>query len=140
MRELELALKAAADPTRTRILKLLEGESLCGCQLQAVLGIAPSTVSKHLATLRLAGLVEDRRSGRWVEYRLAATPRNTAAAAVLEVVRGSVTKDPKVRADRARLRAVQSIPMDQLCALPAAEVRGVVPEHRAPSTRRPRHG
>ena len=47
MRDLELALKAAGDPTRTRILKLLESGGLCVCQVQAVLGLAPSTVSKH---------------------------------------------------------------------------------------------
>ena len=45
LRELETALKAAGDPTRTRILKLLEGGPLCVCQVQAVLGLAPSTVS-----------------------------------------------------------------------------------------------
>ena len=49
MRNLEAALKAAGDPTRTRILKLLERQDLCVCQVQAVLRLAPSTVSKHLA-------------------------------------------------------------------------------------------
>ena len=63
MRDLELVLKAAGDPTRTRILKLLESGGLCVCQVQAVLGLAPSTVSKHLSILKTAGLVEDRRDG-----------------------------------------------------------------------------
>ena len=80
MRDFELALKAAGDPTRTRILKLLEGGGLCGCQVQAVLGIAPSTISKHLAILRNAGLVEDRRDGKWIEYALTPEGRNPFAS------------------------------------------------------------
>ena len=71
MRDLELVLKAAGDPTRARILKLLEGGGLCVCQVQAVLGLAPSTVSKHLTILKVAGLVTDQRTGKWIEYALA---------------------------------------------------------------------
>lgn len=115
MRDLELALKAAADPTRTRILKLLESGGLCVCQVQAVLDLAPSTVSKHLGILRTAGLVVDRRDGKWVEYALASPAGTAPARQVLELVRGSLGRDPTRLADRRRLRAVKAIPMDQLC-------------------------
>lgn len=116
MRDFELALKAAGDPTRTRILKLLEGGGLCGCQLQAVLGLAPSTVSKHLSILRNAGLVEDQRDGKWIEYALAAGGRNPFAGRVLAMLRGPLDRDPSVAADRKRLREVKAIPLDELCA------------------------
>src|SRR5512141_1919719 len=120
MRDLELALKAAGDPTRTRILKMLEGGGLCVCQVQAVLRLAPSTVSKHLAILRNAGLVEDRRDGKWTHYALATRGPNPFADAVLRMIRGPLDRDPVVVADRKRLREINSIPLVDLCAtLPA---------------------
>ena len=119
MRDLEIALKAAGDPTRTRILKLLEERDLCVCQVQAVLGLAPSTVSKHLAILKSAGLVEDRRDGRWIHYGIASGSHNPYAKAVLAMLRGPLDRDPVVVADRKRLREVRSIPLDELCGVPS---------------------
>src|SRR5512137_1140529 len=104
MRELELALKAAGDPTRTRILKLLESGPLCVCQVQAVLGLAPSTVSKHLALLKSAGLVEDRREGRWIHYALVSEGANLHAQGVLSLLRGALDRDARIVEDRRRLR------------------------------------
>lgn len=64
-------LKAAAEPTRLRILNLLRLGSICVCDLQAVLGSPQPTVSRHLAALRHAGLVVDTRQGPRVLYSLA---------------------------------------------------------------------
>ncbi len=122
MRDFELAMKAVGDPTRTRILKLLGAGGLCVCQVQAVLGLAPSTVSKHLSILKLAGLVEDRRDGRWIEYALTVESRNPHAEPVLELLRGTLDHDPAVVADRKRLREIKAIPLTELCALPASKV------------------
>lgn len=122
MRDFELAMKAVGDPTRTRILKLLEAGGLCVCQVQAVLGLAPSTVSKHLTVLKLADLVEDRRNGKWVEYALTEASRNPHARPVLALVRASLERDPAVLADRKRLREIKAIPMNELCALPASQL------------------
>jgi arsenate reductase/ArsR family transcriptional regulator len=122
MRELELALKAAADPTRTRILKILEARGLCVCQVQAVLRLAPSTVSKHLTILKLAGLVEDRREGKWVVYALASEPAHYAQA-VLALLRGPLNRDPAVVADGKRLREVLAVPLEEICSLPPARLR-----------------
>ena len=63
--------KALSDETRLRILALLTAGELCVCDLMAVLELPQSTVSRHLAYLRNAGLVEDRRQGVWMYYRLA---------------------------------------------------------------------
>ena len=122
MRDFELALKAVGDPTRTRILKLLEGGGLCVCQVQAVLGLAPSTVSKHLTTLKLAGLVEDHRDGKWIEYVLTRASHNPHAAKVLELLRGELDRDAAVIADRKRLREIKVIPLVELCSLPASKL------------------
>jgi len=122
MRDFELAMKAVGDPTRTRTLKLLESGGLCVCQVQAVLGLAPSTVSKHLTILKLAGLVEDRRDGRWITYALTDDSRNPHAKSVLELLRRTLGHDPVVIADRKRLREIKAIPLAERCALPAAKV------------------
>ena len=120
LRELERTFKAAGDPTRTRILKLLEHGPLCVCQVQAVLGLAPSTVSKHLTLLKAAGLVTDRRDGRWIHYALAEDERNPHARAVLAMLRGPLDREPRIVEDRRRLHRVKAVPVETLCALPPA--------------------
>ncbi len=138
MRNFELALKAVGDPTRTRILKLLEGGGLCVCQIQAVLGLAPSTVSKHLAILKLAGLVEDQRDGKWIEYALSRESHNPHAAPVLALLRGDLDRDAAVMTDRRRLREIKAIPLTELCSLPAARVPMPARSIRHRRTRRDR--
>ncbi|MFN8178328.1 MAG: metalloregulator ArsR/SmtB family transcription factor [bacterium] len=123
MRDLETALKAAGDPTRTRILKLLEKSPLCVCQIQAVLDLAPSTISKHLALLKAAGLVVDRRDGKWVEYALAERSDNPYARPLLDLLRGPLDRDGAIRADRTRLRQVQAVPRETLCQISLPERR-----------------
>lgn len=116
LRDLTLALKAAADPTRTRILKLLERGGLCGCQIQAVLGLAASTVSRHLSILKSGHLVEDRRRGRWIEYRLAdESDLDPGLPRVLAVVRSLSGRDATVLGDHQRLREVKKIALDAIC-------------------------
>jgi len=63
--------KALGHPARLRIVAMLRGGELCVCQVTAVLGSATSTVSAHLAELRRAGLIGERKDGRWVYYSLA---------------------------------------------------------------------
>jgi DNA-binding transcriptional ArsR family regulator len=136
MRDFELALKAVGDPTRTRILKLLEGGGLCVCQVQAVLGLAPSTVSKHLTILKNAGLVEDRRDGKWIEYGLTDESRNPHAKPVLDLLQGALDRDPAVIADRKRLREIKAIPRTELCALPVVKAPAPARSNRHRSVRR----
>lgn len=63
--------KALGDETRLRIMALLmEGEELCVCDIVAALELPQSTVSRHLAHLRNVGLVDDRRRGVWMHYKV----------------------------------------------------------------------
>jgi ArsR family transcriptional regulator len=62
---------ALADPTRLRILSLLSEEEICVCHIHASLDVPQPTASRHLAYLRKSGLVEARREGSWMHYRLA---------------------------------------------------------------------
>jgi ArsR family transcriptional regulator len=71
MKKLALTFKALSDETRLRILALLTQGELCVCDLMAVLQLPQSTVSRHLAYLRNAGLLTDRREGVWMYYRIA---------------------------------------------------------------------
>lgn len=69
--QLENLFKGLADPTRLRIAMLLLDTELCVCDLMAVLQMPQSTVSRHMSRLKSAGVVVDRRDGKWVHYRLA---------------------------------------------------------------------
>ena len=138
MRDLELVLKAAGDPTRTRILKLLESGGLCVCQVQAVLGLAPSTVSKHLGILKMAGLVVDRRNGKWIEYGLAEADRNPYVEPVLALLRGALDRDAAIVADRQRLRKVRSIPLVELCGVTPARTANQIARRNRSASRKER--
>ena len=70
MKKIAQKFKALSDETRLRILALLTNGEMCVCDLMAILDLPQSTVSRHLATLRNAGWVEDRRQGVWMYYRL----------------------------------------------------------------------
>jgi DNA-binding transcriptional ArsR family regulator len=133
MRDLELALKAAGDPTRTRILMLLERGPLCVCQLQVVLGLAASTVSRHLSVLKTAGFVHDRRDGKWVEYALADPTPNAYVESVRSMIRGGLERDRRVVADRRRLREVKRTSLEELCE--AMATRGVSSSLSRPAPR-----
>ncbi|MHB9053271.1 MAG: ArsR/SmtB family transcription factor [Thermoleophilia bacterium] len=102
----EGVLKAAADPARARMLKLLEGRELCVCELMEVLGLGQSTISGHLSLLKKAGLVSARKDGRWVYYSLNAGKSNQYARPLLALLPGWLEDDARVRADRRRLAAV----------------------------------
>src|ERR1700727_1353337 len=70
MRDVALFHAALADETRLRLLCLIEGGEVCVCHLQGVLKTTQPKISRHLAYLRKAGLVEARRDGKWSHYRL----------------------------------------------------------------------
>jgi len=96
-------MKAAADPTRARILKMLEGGELCVCQIIAVLALSPSTVSKHLFLLKSAGLVNDRKEKKWVHYSLDRESDDPHVAGILRELSAWLDRDPVIARDRARL-------------------------------------
>ncbi|MBE3576532.1 MAG: winged helix-turn-helix transcriptional regulator [Limnochordales bacterium] len=123
----EAVMNAAADSTRARILKMLQTGELCVCQIMAVLGMNSSTVSKHLAILKMAGLVRSRKEGRWVYYSLESRERNPYALSVLQMVQGWLDDDPDVIADRKKLKVVLATPLDKMCI---QDGRVVLAEHQ----------
>jgi DNA-binding transcriptional ArsR family regulator len=102
--------KALSSQARLRIVAMLRGGELCACQIQAVLGLAPSTVSRHVAELRGAGLVTERKDGRWVYFRL------TAEAQRQDILGAPVLDgDRQLRADAAVVNRLRQIPVQVLC-------------------------
>jgi ArsR family transcriptional regulator len=107
------AAKALGHPARLRLLAMLSRGPLCVCQMTAVLGTAPSTVSEHLRELRRAGLLVEEKNGRFVSYRLA--PSGDAAG-WLRVVRAGLAGDPVAAADAELVSRLRRIPVEEFAA------------------------
>ena len=101
MKQLEKVLKALADPSRLRILNILLQQETCVCDLQSVLELSQSLLSRHLAYLRNAGLVRDRRDGPRVWYALALD--DEVGRAVREFLQRALPLFELFQADSARM-------------------------------------
>jgi ArsR family transcriptional regulator, arsenate/arsenite/antimonite-responsive transcriptional repressor len=106
LRPLTRLFKALADGTRLRIVALLSHGELCVCHLEAGLGLTQSNASRHLAVLRAAEIVEPRRDGSWVYYRLA-PQADGECRRVLRALVGEFEKRDLLRRDVARLLKVR---------------------------------
>ncbi|TWT36217.1 hypothetical protein KOR34_11180 [Posidoniimonas corsicana] len=115
MRDLLAITKALADENRLRALGLLRGQELCLCQVVEVLGLASSTVSKHMSILHQARLVESRKQGRWAYFRLADDDAPGEALQALELVLASLQQDKQAKADQRALKAVLKLEPEELC-------------------------
>ncbi len=102
LEELILIAKALSEEHRIKVLYVLQNGELCACDIIGYLGLAPSTVSRHLAVLKQSGLVSSRKSGRWVFFRIqdTLTPiAHTMLQAALTAYRNSPrTKDDQINA------------------------------------------
>jgi DNA-binding transcriptional ArsR family regulator len=107
--------KALADLQRLRILRMLEPGELCVCQILEVLALAPSTVSKHLSILNAAGLVDSRKEGRWMYYRLPEGEEASSVRPVLKWVGNALRKDATIGRDAKKLTAVVACDPQRLC-------------------------
>ena len=127
IREYESVMKAIADPTRVRILKILEGGEMCVCQIIAILSFGQSTVSKHLFLLRAAELIKDRRDRKWVYYSLDRGNDSPYAARMLGNLRGWLNDDPVIAKDRERAAIARALGPLAVCerkmTLPGRQVR-----------------
>jgi len=106
--------KAIAHPTRLRLLAALRTGPLCVCQMTVVVRLAASTVSEHLSELRKAGLITDRKEGRWVEYRLS---DSAVSDGTLEPIWPALKDDREAEADAVLVKELRRIPLDELCSV-----------------------
>jgi DNA-binding transcriptional ArsR family regulator len=107
--------KALADENRLRMLLALRQGELCVCQITELLGLAMSTVSKHLSLLYQAGLVNARKEGRWMYYSLPGKGAPTAAREAVAWVRRSLADSERVADDARRLKKVLAMDLAELC-------------------------
>lgn len=96
---MEKIFKAIGDRNRIRILKMLEVKPMCVCEITHILGIAQSSVSRHLAILREAGFINDEKEGLWVNYALVAGTDDIVAT-IMTGLRRWGNEDHRVVEDR----------------------------------------
>ncbi len=116
MKETLNITRALSDETRVRALMSLTGGELCVCQVIDLLGLAPSTVSRHMTVLHDAGLVQRRKVGRWHYYRLADRKSPGTVRAVLAWIRLALRDDATLAADAQRLCRIRCKDLKELCA------------------------
>jgi ArsR family transcriptional regulator len=103
LKNMETLFKALADETRLRILGLLLAGEVCVCDIHESLKVPQPKASRHLAYLRRAGLVDTRRDGLWIHYRLG-TFSDPVLAAIGDAVRHALTHLDAVQRDGGRLQ------------------------------------
>ena len=107
--------KALADENRLRVLLALQQQALCVCQITELMGLAMSTVSKHLSILYQAGLVSARKEGRWMYYSLPGKGTPTAAREAVAWVRRSLAQSERAAEDAKRLKKGLAMDTALLC-------------------------
>ncbi len=114
--------KCLADETRLRCLLLLNGRpELCVCEITHALALSQPKISRHLALLRTQGLLQDRRKGAWVYYRL--NPElPTWARTVLQNACPALADQPRFREDEIRLNGMPNRPRTKDCCAVGAEL------------------
>src|SRR5450432_2689159 len=98
------SLRLLADSTRLRLLLLLQHEELSVAEIQEILGMGQSRISAHLAHLKAAKLVQNRRAGKNIYYALA--DANPLHAQLHEIVKASAREIPETSADKTALKLV----------------------------------
>jgi ArsR family transcriptional regulator, arsenate/arsenite/antimonite-responsive transcriptional repressor len=100
--DLALFFAALSDPTRLRLLNLMQDRETCVCYFVEVLGQSQPKISRHLAYLRRAGIVSARRQGTWMHYKIE-TPGHGGAARILRETLTVLAREKDMLADRAKL-------------------------------------
>jgi DNA-binding transcriptional ArsR family regulator len=106
--------RALGHPARLRTVAMLRSGELCPCQMTEVLRLAGSTVSVHLKELKRAGLIEERKEGRWVFFALASDP---SARRWIETALDAVADDPQLEDDARLVAELRRLPLEDLCRL-----------------------
>jgi len=107
--------KALSDPSRVRALLALRGRELCVCQLNELLGLAPSTVSKHMSILRQAGLVASRKEGRWAYYRRVGKEASGLERSTFRWLDNSLSGSVDYESDLQALERILQVSPEVLC-------------------------
>lgn len=115
MKDVTRLMAALSDPNRLRLVFALRHGERCVCQLIALLGLAPSTVSKHLAILQATGMIERSKKGRWVYYRLRPDPDFPIMGKKAPEKFQRLEKTEAIRGDDRRLKEIVRQDPEALC-------------------------
>ena len=115
VRDFMAVTKALADEHRVRILLALERGELCVCQIVELMGLATSTISKHMSILKQARLVDNRKQGRWMYYRRADNDAPPVIRQAISWMVRSLGSAPQVIQDRQRLATICTMDPRELC-------------------------
>lgn len=107
--DMERLFRAFADKTRLRLINLIGDDEVCVCFLTEILKSPQSTISRHLSYLKRSGIVDSRREGKWMHYRLV-LPADPDAAIILQNVKTWLMDDKEMQEDRKRLVKVCCAP------------------------------
>ncbi len=107
--------KALADKNRMRALMMLRHGGLCVCQIIEMLGLAPSTVSKHMSVLRQAHLVDGHKDGRWMYYRLPGRNGSKAVKQAIKLLTDNLGESRQTQEDDEKLQKVLETNKEALC-------------------------
>lgn len=107
--------KALSDENRLRILGALKEGELCVCQVTDLLSLAPSTISKHLSILKNAALIDSRKQGRWIYYRMVDSPGPGVATEALDWVFRTLESTSQFAEDRRRLLRIREMEPEVFC-------------------------
>ncbi len=97
MKDFLRVMKALSDPSRVKVIKMLQQKPMCVCEIQFALGLAQPTVSKHLKVLEDAGLVQSKKEGLWVNYLIADGRESPYAANLLGNLKQWLHEDEEIR-------------------------------------------
>ena len=107
-------MKALSDPNRVRVIKMLGLKELCVCEIKELLGLAQSTVSKHMKILEEAGLVDYHKEGSWIIYHLSQGRESDYAKVMLENLATWELRDDKLLQEM--MRKIPFIDKVRTCA------------------------
>lgn len=123
LRDVMAVTKALADEQRVRVMLALQRGEVCVCQIVEMLGLATSTVSKHMSILKQARLVDSRKEGRWMYYRLAGVEAPEVVHQAIAWIANSLARDPQVQRDRHELAAICNSDPRELCVTQDKAIR-----------------
>jgi ArsR family transcriptional regulator, arsenate/arsenite/antimonite-responsive transcriptional repressor len=105
--------KALSDPSRLRILKMLQTKPLCVCEITDILQLASSTVSNHLSILKEANFIVEKKDGKWVNYLINSTPDDSRISSLLSMLDFWIGDEELIISDKLK---VQKVDRNEVCS------------------------
>lgn len=106
MEKITSVFKALSDTNRLRILKMLQVKPLCACEIKAVLGLAPSTVSQHLSILKKEEFIIEEKEGKFINFKINHQPQNLQVASLLSIMNLIGSDEEVAKKDRSAAKKV----------------------------------